>query len=459
MTSPLTLKSEITALGIFGGRIALSELILFSIFLTDILMLGLISELSLSAALLVNSSFVLCFVTSLGFLQGAIPLASSHWEQRQLAAFYSVSKTSILMAAIISALVMTGFLLYVPVLNHIGYDQQLTTEIWNYLQFIIPGLGMALVYIAVRNAVIATGNSRGFLTLALIALISNAGLNYALGFGLAIGAITTPAMGIAGIGLASSLVELFLLIGFLRLLRATGFRVMTTVGDSTAKFWAGFREQLSKLARLGTPIGVIFFVDTTLFSGVLIIVGRHDVLGMAALALIFEWVALAVMVPVGLSEALVQRVSRAKAAGQIKTQLPLLVRAACIIALGYIGILALVQFGIGINIPALFLVDPSAHPHLVQLLNDFAVYGFALAAMNAFIIIIAGILRGLLDVITSMFIVMISYWVVGIGLTTLFMEIFDLGVSFALLAVTIAVTLATIAIVVRLSLLLRMTRT
>ena len=95
MTSPLTLKSEITALGIFGGRIALSELVLFSIFLTDVLMLGLISELSLSAALLVNSSFVLCFVTSLGFLQGALPLASSHWEQKQLAAFYSVSKTSI----------------------------------------------------------------------------------------------------------------------------------------------------------------------------------------------------------------------------------------------------------------------------------------------------------------------------------------------------------------------------
>ena len=40
--------------------------------------------------------------------------------------------------------------------------------------------------------------------------------------------------------------------------------------------------------------------------------GRHDVQVMVALALIFEWVALAVMIPVGLSEAIVQRVAQAQ---------------------------------------------------------------------------------------------------------------------------------------------------
>ena len=53
-----TLHGEMAAFSLFGGRLALSELILFSLFLTDILMLGLINELSLSEALLVNSCFV-----------------------------------------------------------------------------------------------------------------------------------------------------------------------------------------------------------------------------------------------------------------------------------------------------------------------------------------------------------------------------------------------------------------
>lgn len=455
MAKPLSLKSEMKSLGLFGGRIAMSELVLFSIFLTDILMLGLISELSLSAALLANSSFVLCFVTALGFLQGALPLASAHWEQNDLPSYFAVTRTSILMAALIGGGVMVFFLLYVPILSAIGYEQNLTAEIWNYLRFITPGLGMAMIYIAVRNGVIATGNSRGFFSLSLMALILNIMLNYGLGFGFEYGPITLAPMGIAGIGLSSTLVELFLLLGFWMLLRRTGFRMILPFMQTGTALWSIFRAHLSKLTRVGAPVGVIFFVDTTLFSGVLILVGRHDVQGMAALALIFEWVALAVMVPIGLSEALVQRVSTIKAANQIGPQLPILIRAAGILAIGYIAVLALVQFGIGINIPALFLVNPAAHPELVQLLDEFALFGFALAAMNAFIIIIAGILRGMLDVITSMIIVIFSYWVLGIGLTALFMELFQLGIDYALMAVMLGTTFATITIALRLAQLLR----
>ena len=63
-------------LTLFGGRLALAELILFSVFLTDILMLGIMGEINLSGVLLANAAFVLCYVTALGFLQGALPLAS-----------------------------------------------------------------------------------------------------------------------------------------------------------------------------------------------------------------------------------------------------------------------------------------------------------------------------------------------------------------------------------------------
>ena len=52
-----TLRGEMTALSLFGGRLALSALILFSLFLTDILMLGLISVVPVCGAI---SQFVLC---------------------------------------------------------------------------------------------------------------------------------------------------------------------------------------------------------------------------------------------------------------------------------------------------------------------------------------------------------------------------------------------------------------
>ena len=75
-----SLREEMISLSLFGGRLALAELILFSVFLTDILLLGIMGEINLSGVLLANAAFVLCYVTALGFLQGALALAAQRFE-------------------------------------------------------------------------------------------------------------------------------------------------------------------------------------------------------------------------------------------------------------------------------------------------------------------------------------------------------------------------------------------
>ena len=60
-----SLREEMISLSLFGGRLALAELILFSVFLTDILLLGIMGEINLSGVLLANAAFVLCYVTAL----------------------------------------------------------------------------------------------------------------------------------------------------------------------------------------------------------------------------------------------------------------------------------------------------------------------------------------------------------------------------------------------------------
>ena len=430
------MRREMLEIGIFGGRIAISEVILFSIFLADILMLGLINEISLSAALLVNSTFVLFFVTALGFLQGALPLASAHWEKADKPRFFATVMGSLIIAALIAGGVVTLFAGYVPLLRMLGFADDLLAEAQRYIIFILPGYALAFLYIAVRNAVIATGDSSDFMTLSLSALLLNVGLNWVLGFGVSVASITIPGLGIAGIGLASSLVEIFLLTGFTLLLWRTGFRPVRMARDQ-------MRQVIGEQCRLGLPVGVLFFVDSTLFSAILIIVGRHDVQGMAALALIFEWIALAVMVPVGLSEAIIQRVSALRASGG---SFQILVMACMCLSGLYLAVLALIQFGFGINMPALFILEGEAHPALMLLLNEYALMGFGVAIMYSHVIIVAGILRGLLDVMASMIAVVLCYWVVGIGLTLIFVEIMGLGSRHALIAVLLSAVLAALSI-------------
>ena len=54
--------------------------------------------------------------------------------------------------------------------------------------------------------------------------------------------------------------------------------------------------------------------------------------------------------------------------------------------------------------------------------------GFLVAAFHAVIIVLAAILRGLLDVKTSMVATLVCYWGIGLGLTVLFVKILRLDV-------------------------------
>ena len=457
---PATLREEMVRLSLFGGRLALAELILFSVFLTDILLLGLMGELNLSGVLLANAAFVLCYVTALGFLQGALPIASQRFESGDQAGYHAIVTMSLLLGAGLAVFVLVIFLAFPFALRAFDYRPDLVAESWRYIAWVLPAYMLAMVYIPVRNGIIATGSSRWFMTLSLATLVLNAAVSYILGFGIDLGGLVISGMGTSGIALASTIVDSMLFSGFVLLLIRSGFRLSgIPVDAATGRRWQMVRRQLAPAMAVGIPIGIVFFVDSTLFSAALMLAGRHDVQGMAALGLIFEWSALAIMVPVGLSEAIVQRVARATGTdGSQRTSIATITKAALMTAVAYVAILALIHFGFGINVPVYFIVDAASHPELVARLDDLALLGFLVAALHAVIIILAAILRGLLDVTTSMVATLVCYWGIGLGLTVLFLEILRLDVWYALLAVVIALATSTVVIALRLQLRLRLIR-
>ena len=452
-----SLREEMISLSLFGGRLALAELILFSVFLTDILLLGIMGETNLSGVLLANAAFVLCYVTALGFLQGALPLASQRFEAGDRGGYHAIVAMSLLLGGGMAVLVLLIFLVFPVALRLFDYRPDLIAESWRYISWVLPAYMLAMIYIPVRNGVIATGSSRWFLTLSLVTLVLNAGVSYLLGFGISIGGLTITGMGTSGIALASTIVDSMLFGGFVWLLHRSGFRLSGIPVDALAgRRWPVVRGQLAPIMGIGIPIGIVFFVDSTLFSSALMLVGRHDVQGMAAIGLIFEWSALAIMVPVGLSEAIVQRVASATGkAGPQRMTIATITKAALMVCTAYVALLAFIHFGLGINVPVYFIVDAAAHPDLVARLDELAMLGFLVAAFHAVIIVLAAILRGLLDVKTSMVATLACYWGIGLGLTVLFVEILRLDVWYALLAVVIALATSTAVIALRLRLRLR----
>ena len=284
------LREEMISLSLFGGRLALAELILFSVFLTDILLLGMMGEINLSGVLLANAAFVLCYVTALGFLQGALPLAAQRFEAGDRGGYHAMVAMSLLLGGGIAVLVLLIFLVFPVALRLFDYRPDLIAESWRYISWVLPAYMLAMVYIPVRNGVIATGSSRWFLTLSLVTLVLNAGVSYVLGFGISFGGLTITGMDTSGIALAPTIVDSMLFAGFVWLLHRSGFRLSGIPVDAlTARRWPVVRRQLAPAMAIGIPIGIVFFVDSTLFSSALMLAGRHDVQSRAAIGPIFEW--------------------------------------------------------------------------------------------------------------------------------------------------------------------------
>ncbi|GIS12867.1 MAG: hypothetical protein CM15mP115_20180 [Alphaproteobacteria bacterium] len=374
-----SLREEMINLSLFGGRLALAELILFSVFLTDILLLGIMGEINLSGVLLANAAFVLCYVTALGFLQGALPLAAQRFEAGDRGGYHAIVAMSLLLGGGMAVLVLLIFLVFpgcaAPVRLTAGPDRR---ELALYF------LGVASLY---AGDGLYSGAQRRHRhrqqPLVPDAQPRDAGSerrsSYVLGFGISLGGLTITGMGTSGIALASTIVDSMLFAGFVWLLNRSGFRLSGIPVDAlTARRRPMMRRQLSPATVIGIPIGIVFFVDSTLFSSALMLAGRHDVQGMAAIGLIFEWSALAIMVPVGLSEAIVQRVASATGNdGPQRTTIAVITRAALMVCSAYVALLAFIHFGLGINLPVYFIIDAAAHPDLVARLDDLALLAFS----------------------------------------------------------------------------------
>ena len=171
---------------------------------------------------------------------------------------------SLLLGGGMAVLVLLIFLVFPVALRLFDYRPDLIAESWRYISWVLPAYMLAMVYIPVRNGVIATGSSRWFLTLSLVMLILNAGTSYVLGFGISLGGLTITGMGTSGIALASTIVDSMLFAGFVWLLHHSGFRLTGILVDAlTASRWPVVRCQLSPAMAIGIPIGIVFFVDST----------------------------------------------------------------------------------------------------------------------------------------------------------------------------------------------------
>ncbi len=423
-----------------GGRIALSQLVQHLIVLTDIVMMAWLGEQSLGAGLLVSSVYVVIYVTSFGLLQGMMPMAARAAATVDAVALSFAIRWGLRVAVRFSLVLVAVVLAFAVLLEPMGYDASFAGLALGYAVCILPGYALSVILIALRNILIALGQTQFFGAIAIASALLSAGLNAVFGFG----ALGGPELGLAGIGLATTIVEIVLLALFsLMVRRALRGRTVPVTQPLAAHDKA--------ILRVGVPTAAIFFIETSMFAGVLFIVGRSDIASLAVLSLIFQYETLAMMVPIGLSQAAVQRASVAAASGpEAAARFWIVTQASLLLIALYLLALALVQFGLHVNVPRLLILGTEDTALLAEL-DRTQVYAFAIILLHAFVILIAGILRGLEDVQSSLWIVAACYWGAGLGLAVALVELGGLDARVTLQVVTAAMLLSLLSILFKLN--------
>lgn len=295
------------------------------------------------------------------------------------------------------------------VLRLMGQEPETAALAGTYLRAIVWGYFPALGFAVLRNFVSALSRPRPVIVVMVGGTLVNVAFNYVLIFG----KFGLPALGVAGIGLAStlSLWGMFIALGLYSLQQ----RSLRSYGafNNLRQF---DRSIFLELLNVGLPIGVLAAVETSLFAIVTLLIGQLGTTLLAAHQIALQTASMTFTIPLGISLATTVRV------GQLMGQNH---RAGARLA-GFvgIGISAFFMFCMGIlfwafptQIISLYIdvADP-ANATVVNLAKSLLSVAAMFQIVDGIQISAAGALRGIKDTRVPMLIGIFTYW--GLGLTS-----------------------------------------
>ncbi|GAB3941736.1 MATE family efflux transporter [Corynebacterium tapiri] len=268
-----------------------------------------------------------------------------------------------------------------------------------------PGLIPMIWLNVLRQFAVGMRRPGSLLVVTLISIAVNAGANaallwlvHSLGWG--------PAWGVAGIGLSTTLVQIFTLAAFARTLRRD---------SSLGQFFAVIprREDaacIRDLVRLGVPVSLTYGSEAAITTIAGLAMGLVSPAMLAAHTVVNQLAYIVYQVCIGFSHGGSVLVSRARTAGRAAVGS---VARRVMISVGiYLAVVGVVWLALGRFVVWLFLTDATPDTlHIATLLLCLAVaQQFAKGSQN----VLVGLLRGVKDTTSGLKATLWGYWLVGV---------------------------------------------
>jgi len=392
--------------------LAATQLAQMIILATDTVMLGHFSKEALAAAALGNTIYFLVWLLGSGMpmavspviahVQGRHSLRSKPCDQREVRiavrmGFWSVAMVSLPLLAI---LIFTK-----SILLFLRQEPQLASDAALFMSGLAWGLPFALGFQVLRSFSTALSRPAAPLVVIAIAVLWNAGFDYALIFG----HFGLPRLGLFGAGLASASSNIFSFLAMLAVcLSVPALKRYHVLHRLQHPHWPSFAE----LFRLGLPIGITLVFEVALFNGAALVMGTFGLASLAAHQIAITIPSLTFMIPLGIGLAATVRVGLAAGAGD-QTAARRAGFTAIAMGASFMCVTALVLLLWPREIAVLWLPDDAANRDVLTLAVGFLHVAAAFQLMDGVQVTAAMSLRGLKDTRGTMWLAGASYWLAG----------------------------------------------
>lgn len=397
-------KQEWITLLALGSPILIGQLAQMSNGVIDTIMAGRASSDDLTGVAIGNSLWVPIFLFMIGLLNATQPLISGHRGAQQPEKILPVTWNALyiaLAAAIVAVTVLTNI---EPVFGLIKLEENPARIADGYLKAFAYGMPAVLILITLRGLTDGLGHTKVYMAFSILTACINAPLNYIFIFG----KLGLPALGGIGCGWATAISQwlaLFLLLGYLNYSRA--FKAFHLWEQRMLPKWTGVVEIL----KLGIPIGFTIFVESTMFAVVALLLASLGAVVVAGHQIALNIVSILFMVPLSLGLALTIRISFLIGAGN-KKEARLVARSSIILVLGiafsYAGLLLLFAEPIA----NLYTTEADVIIVATLLLG----YGALFQIADVLQVVAISALRGYKDTKLPMYIMLSSFWGIGMPL-------------------------------------------
>jgi MATE family multidrug resistance protein len=377
----------------------------FSMNFVDTVMAGRLpdKEISLAGIATGGAIWSAVFMFILGVLMALQPVVAQLDGSGNRAEGGAAARQGLWIALAISLPFLLILLSGGPLLQLMKVGEDIVPTAVKYLNAISWGAPAICLLIALRFFSEGSGFTRPTMYMGLLGVGLNVPLNYILMFG----KLGMPELGAQGCGYATAIVIWAQLVMMFVLVRWHGhFREFELFKSWDWPQWV----PISKLLRIGLPIGTGIFVEGSLFIGAALLIARLGALPASAHLIAINFSALMFMVPLGLASAVTTRVGNALGRGE-----PEAARYA-----GLIGV-AIVLFTQTISASTMLLIpefivriytdDAAITSIAVGLLFYSAIFQYS----DGIQICAAGALRGLKDTMVPMYINIFSFFLIGLS--------------------------------------------